>query len=85
MTAMKTSEVSGHLRVDVDAAIGRAKQGWDPVASHTDNEAAYLDRFVLAAEVVVLREELAATQDAQHEAEREVETLQHALQNIDHE
>ena len=60
---------------DVNAAIGRAKQKWDPVASHNDNEAAYLDRFVLAAEVLILREELAATQDAQHEAEREVDRL----------
>jgi hypothetical protein len=73
------------LNYDVNAAIGRAKKGWDPVASHVDNEAAYLDRFVLAAEVVALREELAATQDAQHEAEREVETLQEALLNIDFE
>lgn len=78
-------EALGVLRVDVDAAIERAKKKWDPVASHVDHEAAYLDRFVLAAEVLILREELAATQDAQHEAEREVETLQRALQNIEFE
>jgi hypothetical protein len=73
------------LNHDVDAAIDRAKQPWNPVASNVDNEAAYRDRFVLAAEVLVLREELAATQDAQHEAEREVETLQEAIRNIDFE
>jgi len=78
-------EALGVLRVDVDAAIERAKKKWDPVASHVDHEAAYLDRFVLAAEVLILREELAATEDAQREAEREVETLQDALRNIDHE
>jgi hypothetical protein len=66
---------SGHLRVDVDSAIDRAKQHWDPVASHTDHETAYLDRFVLAAEVLILRQELADTQDALAEAEREVDDL----------
>lgn len=82
---MTGTDVSGHLKSDVNAAIDRAKKKWDPVASHVDNEAAYLDRFVLAAEVMALREELAATEDAQHEAEAEVETLQRALQNIDYE
>lgn len=71
--------------VDVNAAIDRAKQHWNPVASHTDNEAAYLDRFVLAAEVLILRQELADTHDALDEAEREVETLQEAIRNIDFE
>lgn len=73
------------LKLDVDAALERAKKGWDPLASHVDNEAAYLDRFVLAAEVLVLRQELADTQDAMNEAEREVSTLQEAILNIDFE
>ena len=66
----------GNLSLDVDAAIERAKKKWDPVASHVDHEAAYLDRFVLAAEVLMLRQELVVTQDALAEAEREVEDLE---------
>ena len=73
------------LNIDVEAALGRAKQHWSVHTTHTEDEAAFLDRFVLAAEVLILRQELADTQDAQHEAEREVETLQRALQNIDFE
>jgi len=83
-TGMTMTEL-GNLSLDVNSAIERASKKWDPVASHTDHEAAYLDRFVLAAEVLILRQELADTQDALDEAEREVETLQRALQNIDFE
>jgi chromosome segregation ATPase len=42
------------------------------------------DRIALAEEVGRLREELHATQEALDEAEREVETLQDALRNINH-
>jgi len=73
------------LTYDIDQAIERAKKRWSPLASHVDNEAAYLDRFVLATEVIVLRQELADTQDAMNEAEREVSTLQEAILNIDFE
>ena len=79
---MESTELSGHLRTDVDSAIARAKKKWDPVASHVDNEAAYLDRFVLAAEVLILRQELADTQDAQKEAEQEVNDLLDRIHSI---
>lgn len=70
------------LNSDVDAAIGRAGQPWRPERTHVENETAYQDRHVLAHEVIALREELAHTQDAQNEAEREVESLHSALLSI---
>ena len=75
MTTTNSQGPEKSALVDVNAAIDRAKQPWNPVASHVDNEAAYRDRFILAAEVLILRQELADTEDAQHEAEEEVARL----------
>lgn len=71
--------------VTVNMALSRRNRHWDESNSHVEHEQAYLDRLVLAEYIDLLRDELRHTQDAQHEAEMEVETLQHALQNIDFE
>jgi len=61
--------------VTVNMALVRRNQDWSAENSHVENEQAYLDRLVLAEYIDLLRDELRETQDAEHEAEAEVERL----------
>jgi fructose-specific phosphotransferase system component IIB len=63
-------------RAEIDKATALALKASTPVEM--------TDRIALAEEVRRVREELHATQEALDEAEREVETLQDALRNINH-
>lgn len=54
--------------ISVDEAITRSGLEWTPDRAHVENETAYQDRTILAAEVISVREALA-------EAEREIKHL----------
>lgn len=54
--------------ISVDEAIARSKDTWHPDRAHVENETAYQDRTILAAEVISLREALTET-------ERELQTV----------
>lgn len=71
--------------ITIFRAMGRAQQRWSVGISAVDAEQAYLDRTLMATEIIRLQRELAATQDSLDEAEREVESLGNALNNIDFE
>lgn len=72
--------------ISIEEAIKRGQTSrWGPNATHTENETAYLDRTLLATEVLRLQTELVATEQALAEAEIEVESLGNALNNINYE
>ena len=60
---------------DLDRAIGRASERWVLGGTHVDDEAAYLDRALLAKEVLRLRTELAQAITALAQAEAEIDRL----------
>lgn len=73
---MTSTDPDAHT-LDVDAAIARGKDQWNTGTSATASEQAFLDRTTLADEVVLLRTELAHTQDALAEADQEIRYLTH--------
>jgi hypothetical protein len=68
--------------VDVNMAMSRRHQEWSADNSHVDNEQAYLDRFLLAQHIDILRDELRDTQEAQTEAESEVSRLIEVINDL---
>lgn len=69
--------------ITVHEAIRRGQsRRWSANATHTENETAYLDRTLLATEVIRLQQELAATETALTEAEREIEDMTRTIGNM---
>jgi len=67
------------LTIDVDAAIARAPGRWNTRTSGTESEGAFIDRTLLAREVLRLRQELADTIDALAESDTEIERLEQTI------
>jgi hypothetical protein len=61
--------------ININQAIERGHLRWGDDISNVDVETAYQDRTALADEVKRVRQELADTEEALHEAESEVDRL----------